>query len=158
MHIVHQSLATNSVWEVMDHALGSDHSPTITGINVHLPDNSEYFRMSKADWKSFKNNAQELVTPDSVADSRSVAENAEYLTSAIIRAAELSIQKGKKSKNKRLKPLPYWNENCKNAIRDRNKARNAMHNVAPCLSNAPASDSSSSGFVSGRGGQRCAPG
>ena len=47
--------------------------------------------MSKADWKSFKNNARELVTPDSVADSRSVNENAfKYLISAIIRAAELS--------------------------------------------------------------------
>jgi len=46
---------------VTDDTLGSDHSPTITGINVHLPeesDNSEYFRMSKADWKSFKNSAR----------------------------------------------------------------------------------------------------
>jgi len=78
---------------VTDNTLGSDHSPTITGINVHLPeesDNSEYFRMSKADWKSFKNNARELVTPHSVADSRSVNENAEYLICAIIRAVELS--------------------------------------------------------------------
>ena len=73
LSIVHQSLATNSVWEVMDDTLGSDHSPAITGINVYLPeesDNSEYFRMSKADWKSFKNNARELVTPDSVTDSK----------------------------------------------------------------------------------------
>jgi len=48
-----------------------------TSINVHSEesDNSEYLRMSKADWKSFKNNARELVTPDSVTDSRSVIFN-----------------------------------------------------------------------------------
>jgi len=29
LSIVHQSLATNSVWEVMDDTLGSDHCPTL---------------------------------------------------------------------------------------------------------------------------------
>jgi len=83
--------------------------------------------MSKADWKSLKYNAREPITSDSVADSRSVNENTEYLTSVIIKTAERSLPKGKKSKNIRLKPLPYWNERCKNAVKDRNKARNAMH-------------------------------
>jgi len=61
LSIVHHSLATNSVWEVLGDTLGSDHSPTITGINVHLSeesDNSEYFRMSNAAWKYFKDNAR----------------------------------------------------------------------------------------------------
>ena len=33
----------------------------------------------------------------------------------------------KNTKNRLLKPLPYWNEDCNKAVRDRNKARNAMH-------------------------------
>jgi len=38
----------------------------------------------------------------------------------------LSIPIGRK-RNKRIKPLPYWNKDCKKALRDRNKARNATH-------------------------------
>jgi len=44
---------------------------------------------------------------------------------ARVRAAEISIPKGKKFKNKRMNPLANWNENCKNVV---TKARNAMHN------------------------------
>jgi len=33
----------------------------------------------------------------------------------------------KNTKNRLLKPLPYWNEDCNKTVRDRNKARNAMH-------------------------------
>ena len=48
------------------------------------------------------------------------------LTDAIHKAAKLSIPQRKHTKNRLLKPPPYWNEDCNKAIRDRNKARNAM--------------------------------
>ena len=77
--------------------------------------------MSKANWISFKINSRKLLTVDLIFKSRSAGENSDLLTNAITTAAELSIPQHKKKKGKRLKPLPYWNEDCKNAIRDRKK-------------------------------------
>jgi len=88
---------------------------------------SQKFITSKADWESFKTNSRKLLTPDLISGSKSIDENDAGLTYAITTAAELSIQQRKNIKRKRLKSLPYWKENCKKAIRDRNKARNAMH-------------------------------
>jgi len=62
-----------------------------------------------------------------ISESKYVEQNAEFLTNSIIRAAELSIPQGKNRKRNRSKPLPYWNDSCKKAVQDRNKARNAMH-------------------------------
>jgi len=130
LSIAHHSLATKCDWEVLDDTLGSDHSPTVTRISVNpieVIDDSLYFKMSKADWESFQNNARKLLTPDSILDSVPVNENSELLTSTIIKIAELSIPQGKKNRIKRSKPLPYWNQQCKKAVKDRNKARNTMH-------------------------------
>ena len=56
-----------------------------------------------------------------------VNQNTEILTNAITEAAEHSIPQGGNNKRKRLKPLPYWNQNCKIAVQDRNKARYATN-------------------------------
>ena len=48
-------------------------------------------------------------------------------TNAITKAAELSIPLARSIRCKRLKPLPYRNEDCRNVVKDRNKARNIMH-------------------------------
>jgi len=128
--LICHTLGTKSDWEVVSDTLGSDHSPTVTHINVHPTqetDNSQKFLLSKADWESFKTNSRRLLTVDLVCESKSVTENAELLTSALTEAAELSIPQRKNKKDSRLKPLPYWNAECKTAIRNRNKARNAMH-------------------------------
>jgi len=119
-----------SEWDVLNDTLGSDHLPAITCINVFPVEDSDHskkFLTSKADWSSFKNNSRKLLKTDVIVKNKTVDENTEALTNAIIKAAELSIPQRKNSKRKRLKCLPYWNKNCKKAIRDRNKARNAMH-------------------------------
>jgi len=51
------------------------------------------------------------------------------LTDAIHKAAKLSIPQRKYTKNRLLKPPPYWNEDCNKAVRDRNKDRNAMQKI-----------------------------
>jgi len=130
LSLVCSSLGAKSYWEVLDDTLGSDHSPTVTRINVHLSqeiDDNEKFILSKADWKSFKDDPRKFLTAELISESMSVDENAEFITNSITRAAELSIPQSKNRKRKHHKPLPYWNENCKKAIHDRNKARNAMH-------------------------------
>ena len=130
LSLICYTLGTKSYWEVLNDTLGSDHFPTITHIDVPVAEDTNdtvKFIMSKADWISFKTNSQKLLTVDLISESRSADENTDLLTNAITTAAELSIPQHKNNKRKRLKPLPYWNEDCRNAIRDRNKARNAMH-------------------------------
>ena len=130
LSIVCHTLATKGDWEVLRDTLGSDHSPTVTYINIQITeeiDDTQKFVLSKADWESFKINSRNLLSADSISDLKSVNDNTDLLTSAITKAAELSIPLVKNSRTKRLKPLPYWNEECRNAIKDRNKARNAMH-------------------------------
>jgi len=52
----------------------------------------------------------------------------ENLTSAIIDSANYSIPQSKpRSGKKRQKPLPYWNEYCRKAITDKNRASNEMN-------------------------------
>ena len=130
LSLISNTLGAKSFWEVLDNTLGSDHCPAVTHINVHLSQESgdnDKFILSKADWESFKNNSRKFVTADLISEFKSVEENAEFLTNSVTRAAELSIPQGKNRRRKRSKPLPYWNDNCKTAVRDRNKARNAMH-------------------------------
>jgi len=99
--LICHTLGTKSDWEVVSDTLGSDHSPTVTHINVHPTqetDNSQKFLLSKADWESFKTNSRRLLTVDLVCESKSVTENAELLTSALTEAAELSIPQVKTRK------------------------------------------------------------
>jgi len=62
LSLVCSTLGAKSYREVLDDTLGSDHSPTITRINVHLSqeiDDNDKFILSKADWKTFKDNSRE---------------------------------------------------------------------------------------------------
>ena len=126
------TLATNSNWEVLSDTLGSDHSPTITSTNIHCIEDidiSQKFILRKADWESFKIISRNLLKTESISDLNPVNENSDIVTEAIIKAAEWSIPLRKIGK-KRSKTLPYWNEDCRKAIQDRNKARNKMHKNA----------------------------
>ena len=129
--LICHTLSTKSGWEVLNDTFGSDHSPTITHINAvpgeDVDDCEKKFILSKPDWQSFKINARNLLTADLISDTVSADKNAELLTDAINKAAKLSIPQRKNRKNRLMKPLPYWNGDCNKAIRDRNKARNAMH-------------------------------
>ena len=89
-------------------------------------DNSEKFILSKADWQSFKINARNLLTADLISQTVSADKNATLLTFNY-KAAKLRILQSKNRKKRLRKRLPYWNEDCNKAIRERNKARNAMH-------------------------------
>lgn len=124
------TIASKTTWEVLNNAMGSDHAPTLTYFNdlaVFVENTcTTKFKLSKADWNSFKNNCRNLVTTD-LLDSESVDTITERITSAVLDAAQCSIPVYKAGKNRRVKPLPYWNDNCKTAVKDRNRARNAMH-------------------------------
>jgi len=57
---------------------------------------------------------RKLLTADLILESNSVNENTDRLTSAVNKAAELSIPLARSRRTKRLIPLPYWNEEWRN--------------------------------------------
>ena len=73
------TLGAKGYWKVLDDTFGSDHFATVTHINEHLTDNTDHtqkFILSKADWKSFKNNARKPVVANLISESNSVTQNA----------------------------------------------------------------------------------
>ena len=53
--------------------------------------------------------------------------SSDCIAAAIIDEAQASIPKSRSSSNRQgHKPLPYWDDGCKQAIKERNRARNAM--------------------------------
>jgi len=55
LSLVSNTLGAKSFWKVLDNTLGSDHSPAVTHINVHLSQelgDNDKFILSKADWES----------------------------------------------------------------------------------------------------------
>ena len=58
--------------------------------------------------------------------------HAQQVTQAIVSAAEACIPQSKPSCKMKHPPLPYWNEDCKNAIYERNRAINKLnHKKSP---------------------------
>lgn len=72
----------------------------------------------KADWDKFQKLSEETVTRIDM--SGSIEDANRQVTSAIIMAAEEAIPKGKNKGNRKL--VPWWNEECHQAVRTRNKA------------------------------------
>lgn len=129
--LVSDTLAARVTWLTLNNTMGSDHQPTVVtlfdeDLHAEAPAAAR-FKLEKADWTRFKDACRPLVTTASVA-SDDISVYNERLTAAIISAAEASIPKSRPaSKRGRYKPLPYWNNGCKQAIKERNRARNKMH-------------------------------
>jgi len=125
--VASNNLALGCTWGVGDSTLGSDHLPTFTTmseVGFHEELSLPRWRFDTADWDKFKRSCKELIMCDDVASEDVDLFNAR-LTNAIVRSAEGSIKKTK-GRGNRLKPVPYWNEQCKMAINRRNRARRKM--------------------------------
>jgi ribonuclease HI len=129
--ITSPDLALNCCQFIENTSLGSDHLPVITKVNeiVTLEDSMgmHAWNLKKADWKIFKNESKFHIT-DNLLDE-DINKTFLNLTTAISTLANSVIptKKYMKSKNKRHKPLPFWNENCNKAIYERNRIRNKMN-------------------------------
>ena len=130
--LVSNSLAARSAWTVLNNTMGSDHSPTVVTLNNvyqrhenfgHLP---EKFKFDRANWNQFKESCRSAVTVDTVYDDN-VDLFYNQLVNGLVTAAEDSIPRSKPNGRKtKHKTLPYWNLKCKNAVKERNVARNKM--------------------------------
>jgi ribonuclease HI len=128
--IASNSMALKCSWYTINNTLGSDHQPTFVLIN-EAPDEtqpSNRWLTNKADWQQYTANCKDFfknwvhLANDSELNFRNIV-------SCINKAANKCIPKSKPRKSSKVfkKQLPYWNDKCRSAIYDRNRARNKMN-------------------------------
>src|SRR6218665_1908950 len=143
LSICTQDMALNSRHIVTNNSLGSDHFASITVINeeVTIENNltMQLWRLKKADWKEYKENSNTALT-DEILKKENIDDKYNNLVECITELANQTIPlknkpnlKNSKNKNKKFKPLPYWNEKCNEAIYKRNQSRNKMNKTKELL-------------------------
>lgn len=127
--IVSNSLAAHANWTVLNNTMGSDHCPTVVTLynkETFVEEaGTPRFKLSKADWRHFKRICNDTVTVESTS-ADTIDWHNDRLTEAIRAAAERSIPQTGRGKG-RYAPLPYWDDKCKAAIYQRNRARNKLN-------------------------------
>ena len=123
--IVPVTLAHKSEIKVHNNTLGSDHLPILLNIEfqtiTELPKYNPQWKISKADWDTYKALAETNFQYDS--SNNNVQDMDTKLIDAINKSAELSIPKTKQVAKKPKTTVPWWNKECDLAIRNRENTR-----------------------------------
>lgn len=134
-----RQLATKCGWTTLNNTMGSDHVPIVITVNA-VPDRelatAPRWKCSKADWSAFRRLMEEQLTGLEVKEDDDIDSLNDHIADIFRQSADHSVPQTKPSSSKRLKPLPYWNDEIKRAIRDRNRARNKMNlskNMDDCI-------------------------
>uniref|UniRef100_A0A3B3BBF5 Reverse transcriptase domain-containing protein n=1 Tax=Oryzias melastigma TaxID=30732 RepID=A0A3B3BBF5_ORYME len=128
--LVSLGLAGISRWTTRpDSPLGSDHYPVFTSagdkIQVTARTGIQTWCFHKADWGKFRLRCEEAV--EGVGVSNSVDDLNRKFTDAVVMAALSTIPVSKGRKCRLL--VPWWTEECQQAIKDRNKALKLLKNT-----------------------------
>lgn len=109
-------------WKVWDDLCGSDHFPiVITPERPHWSEKTRYWKLSKADWPSFQLHCRERL---STAPTQSSDLN-EWFTNTLRVIAEETIPKS--STKPRKHRNPWYNEECKQAIKARKRTERIFY-------------------------------
>ena len=127
--IVSSSLAGHSSFTVLNNTMGSDHNPCVVKLfEAELfTENTATTRylLQKADWLQYKEKCRTLFDRDIKATD--IDQYNKNITDTINMAATSAIPKNSKHKSRpRAKCVPYWDDSCRQAIINRNTARNKM--------------------------------
>jgi len=129
-------LATKCRWAT--YTMGSDHVPIIITINAR-PGPQHFtapkWKSAEADWNVFRRCIDDQINTTDVTDD-DVDQLNSKIDDIVRSAAERSIPRTTPSASRRQKPLPYWNDDIKGAIRNRNRARRKMNrtrNINDCI-------------------------
>ena len=108
-------------YSVLEELYDSDHYPVHIELvnNNILPMRLERFNTKKADWERY-----EKLTAINTVDIQEVERATEMIVGTVQGAAELSIPKVKGKL--RRPPMPWWNEECDRAKKERTRAERAM--------------------------------
>ena len=124
--IVSARLATGCKWAVSNNAMGSDHYPITIVLNESPQRDLERipkWKLRAANWDVFAAQCENEVTVEKTYDPDIDTFNGR-LTDAIRRAAEASVPQTGGHRPSRAKPLPYWTDEIRAALYERNRARN----------------------------------
>lgn len=121
------SMAPICDWSVYkDGTVGSDHYPVLCKINISLSQSTEgrggRWIFEKAKWENFQEESDRYLNQIDYNDDIETLES--KIKNGIITAAMKSIPKSKG--NVKRKTVPWWDEECKEAVRNRNKAFKIM--------------------------------
>jgi len=122
LSIAASEIAIKCNWSVHEDCLGSDHFPIVIRYNerpvIEDPGFSKW-AIKRADWVKYKNCCATYITPEVIKDD--VLDFSRTLSDAILRAARESIPVV--TIKERPKTVPYWNKQCDDAIKARNRAQ-----------------------------------
>lgn len=137
------SLASNDLamkcrWSVVNTCMGSDHNPIL--IRIGEPPKRDKaavprWKVKEADWYAFSYECNGRLNVESVFDTDINRFN-RNVTDAIVAAANIAVPRTGNGCAKRIKPLPYWNNDIRAAVYARNRARNRMKrskNLDDCI-------------------------
>ena len=139
--IVTSDLGARTNWAVHNNTLGSDHCPTVVTIDEldtgnfaanecdHLTLN-----LSKADWRVFKRVCNESFSTEN--ETVMLDDGIDVMYNTVVKLITQAVEKcipqlrrgGPRRYNKKKhERVPYWDDNCRNAIYSRNRERNKMN-------------------------------
>ena len=125
--LVSSSIAAKCSWAVFDDFWGSDHLPIFTTYGMHHFKDPHKFTpkwsFKKVNWSEFDSACEHYIAnPDINASIDTIYTN---FVDQIGMAANASIPKTKPIKSG-INPVPWWNTECDEAIRNKRKARNRL--------------------------------
>lgn len=121
--LVSRNFVCSSEWNVDDNSsIGSDHFPILYSINLNVFAQERYklkeWCFEKADWDTFREYCIEQAS--SISMDGNIEECASVVTNLILNAALKSIPISSITGNRKV--VPWWNEECTKAVRERNRA------------------------------------
>ena len=119
--LVSAALCVSCEWLVGDSAMGSNHYPIVTSLNVRHKHVSQVppqrWKLSSADWDLFRRKAADM---DICFHDTDINRANDLFISDLMVACEVAIPKTRPmQKNK--KSLPWWNEECTEAVKKKRK-------------------------------------
>ena len=126
--LVNSNIAAKCNWNVLNNTMGSDHCPTVVAYNEPVYSEAAglpRWKVKHVDWQRYKGSSRTYITSDLIIADSDTFNN--RIIEAINKSAESSIPHTKPGKKTKYRYLPYWNRKCKEAILNRNRARNKIN-------------------------------
>lgn len=127
--LVSNNMANSCEWKVKEStSIGSDHFPILCSINIEIDlqerPNHKKWDFAKADWVKFKEIC--CTSAETISMQGDIEECASEVTHLILNAALKSIPY--KVVGGKRKMVPWWNDTCTKAIKERNRAMRMLRN------------------------------
>lgn len=109
-------LAPNLTWDVLPYPFGNHFPTKVSFPSIHTENKLQETRWTynKADWKLFAQIVKENLQ---IPNTEDINQHVEYFTGLITEAATQAIGKKEYPRNNK-KSVPWWNLNCKQAVKD----------------------------------------